>query len=122
MNGKLKTGDLIIFAAVILGAVILFLCFFFRGGEGNSLVVSYSDRKEVYSLEDDDSFDIDSNGYHLKVVIEDGCVYVKNADCPDNTCVHSGKISGEGQLIACVPAGVVLRIDGEEKSYDFIAG
>ena len=44
------------------------------------------------------------------VVIEDGHVYMKYADCPDGLCIKQGKISREGESIICLPHKLVIRI------------
>ncbi|MDO8880014.1 MAG: NusG domain II-containing protein [Coriobacteriia bacterium] len=46
------------------------------------------------------------------VRIADGAVAVTEADCPDHTCVRTGRISAPGSVIACVPNGVIVRIEG----------
>lgn len=47
--------------------------------------------------------------------VENGSVMVAQADCPDKICVHTGPISQEGEVIACLPHGVIVYIPwGEE--------
>lgn len=52
------------------------------------------------------------------LVIEDGEVYLKSADCPDKLCVKQGKISRVGQSIVCLPRKVVIRITSEAGKTD----
>lgn len=42
--------------------------------------------------------------------VEDGTVRVVQADCPDKICVQTGPISQEGEVIACLPHGVIIYI------------
>lgn len=44
------------------------------------------------------------------VRVEDGAVMVVEADCPDKVCVHTGPIRQEGEVIACLPHGVIIYI------------
>lgn len=47
--------------------------------------------------------------------VEGGAVMVVQADCPDKICVLTGPISQAGEVIACLPHGVILYIPrGEE--------
>lgn len=46
--------------------------------------------------------------------VENGTVRVVQADCPDKICVHTGPISQEGEVIACLPHGVMIYIPREE--------
>ncbi len=48
------------------------------------------------------------------VRVKDGTVMVAQADCPDKVCVHTGPISQEGQVIACLPHGVIVYIQRKE--------
>ena len=50
------------------------------------------------------------------VRVEDGTVMVVRADCPDKICVHTGPISQEGEVIACLPHGVIIYIPRQEKT------
>lgn len=47
--------------------------------------------------------------------VEDGTVMVVQADCPDKICVQTGPISQEGEVIACLPHGVIIYIPWEEE-------
>jgi hypothetical protein len=51
--------------------------------------------------------------------IEDGTVRFVDSPCPHKLCVKRGRVSRVGDLIACVPNGVVARISGES-DYDGI--
>ena len=46
------------------------------------------------------------------LVIEDGRAFMEDADCPDKTCVHTGKISSVGERIVCLPNRVMAEIRG----------
>ena len=53
-----------------------------------------------------------SRGYTLTVEVADGAVYVASSDCPNQDCVHSGAISRAGQSIVCLPARIVVQLEG----------
>lgn len=124
MKAKLKRGDIVIIAAVLLLALSIFLIFAFGifSQEGESVFLSYEGGEKTFSLAENTEFSFESNGCLLTLRIEKGQAYFESSDCPDKTCVHSGRISRRGQMIACVPAGVTLRITGEGGGYDFVAG
>ncbi len=46
--------------------------------------------------------------------VKDGTVMVVQADCPDKVCVLTGPISQAGEVIACLPHGVVIYIPSSE--------
>lgn len=48
------------------------------------------------------------------LVIEDGVAYLSYANCPDRTCVRTGKIKYVGQSITCLPNRLVVSIEGDD--------
>jgi len=123
MRGRFKIGDIIVISTILILIAALILCSFLSAGKNAStLVLSQEGKKTYYPLSEDNCFTVRSKGYTLVIEIKKGSVSVISADCPDNTCVHTGKISKDSQIIACVPAGITLTISGEEADYDFVAG
>lgn len=64
------------------------------------------------------------NGYTLAVTFwpegEKG-VQVAHADCPTQDCVHTGTIRRSGQSIVCLPARIIIQLEGgpaDGNSYD----
>ena len=39
-------------------------------------------------------------------------LYVADADCPTQDCVHTGTITRAGQSIVCLPARIIIRLEG----------
>ena len=50
--------------------------------------------------------------------IEDGEVYMAEANCPDQICVHSAHIDSRGGCIVCLPNKVILKIVSAESAED----
>ncbi len=50
------------------------------------------------------------NGGTNILVIEDGKAYLSYANCPDHTCVNTGKIFYNGQSIVCLPNRVTVKV------------
>ena len=48
-------------------------------------------------------------GYNI-VHVEHGAISVSEADCPDQVCVHQGRITGSMVPIACLPHRLVIEI------------
>ena len=75
----------------------------------------------VYMLPLDKNASVTVEGYQggsNTVVIENGTVYMKDADCPDKLCEKTGKISKNGETIVCLPHRVVVEIQGGEGNVD----
>ena len=50
-----------------------------------------------------------NNGTNI-LVIEGGVAYLSYANCPDHTCVNTGKISYNGQSIVCLPNRITVKV------------
>jgi len=67
--------------------------------------------------------DYTNNGYTIHVAVTAESVRVDHADCPTQDCVHTGAISRAGQSIVCLPARIVIALEGSADSgFDAIAG
>lgn len=117
---KLKPLDFVILALVLCLSLSIFGIGKFSGN-GNVLCVTTPDGTTVYNLSENQTISVRSNGYTLTVVIENGAASVTESDCKDRICVHSGRVSKNGESILCAPAGVRISVV-KEGSYDFVAG
>ena len=52
------------------------------------------------------------NGYTLRVLLAPEGIRVEEADCPTQDCVHTGTITRAGQSIVCLPARIIIRLEG----------
>ena len=50
--------------------------------------------------------------YPGTVLAENGHIRFEKAACPDKICVHTGWIAAPGQTAACLPARVLIRLEG----------
>ncbi len=53
---------------------------------------------------------------HNVIRIEGDEVWIVEADCPDQICVHDGKKSKSGDLLVCLPNKVVIEIKGQNEA------
>ena len=60
-------------------------------------------------------------GLRVVIAVENGEAWFESSCCPDQLCVRSGRLSKTGEAAACLPAGVVLRIEGKAEA-DAITG
>lgn len=86
------------------------------GREGVKAVVQVGGQgKQELDLSRDQEFWVGDPEIGRNLIrVEDGTVMVAQADCPDKICVHTGPISREGEVIACLPHGVMIYIPWEE--------
>ena len=58
---------------------------------------------------------IQAGGYTLRLRLTETEVWVESSDCPTQDCVHTGHISRGGQSIVCLPARVIIQLEGGER-------
>ena len=57
--------------------------------------------------------DAPDGGYNI-VTIQDGTIFMSEANCPDQICVHTGILRSENVPIVCLPHKVIIHFaDGE---------
>ena len=59
---------------------------------------------------------VTSNGYTLHIVLTETEAWVESSDCPTQDCIHTGHISRSGQSIVCLPARVIVTLEGGAES------
>jgi len=120
---KFKPGDFLVVVLILSLAVISTALFAYGDAEATRVVIS-KDGEVLYDInleEVKERIDIKNlSEYNELIVIEDGKVRFEKSDCPDQVCVRTGWISKPGQAAVCLPAGIIVKIVGEEKGNDDI--
>lgn len=109
-------------AAIVLSFLIS--SFFARGEKGQVVVIQlHGEEYQRLDLSQDAELTIrgEKDDYNI-VVIENGEVYVKDANCADHTCMHMGHISNANQIIVCLPHELIIKVEGGQSQYDAISG
>lgn len=108
--------DIILVLSMVIIAAAAFLIINFAVKKDGSYAVIKVDGNVIKTLDlNSGETIIEVNGYQggvNKVVINDGKVSMTDADCPDELCVMTGKISRVGETIVCLPHRVVVEIKG----------
>ena len=84
-------------------------------GTGAQAVVTV-DGREIgrYPLKKNGTFPL--NGGTNILVVENGEAWVSEANCPDKVCMGMGKISRNGEFIACLPNRLIVVVEGGEQN------
>lgn len=107
----ISIGDIVLLATVILLCVVVTVLLV-TSREGGLAVEIVSDGEVVKTMElkNDAEYEVVTDRGTNLVVIEDGQVTVKEADCPDKVCVNHKPISMTGETIICLPHKLVIEI------------
>ena len=105
---------LLIFAAVILGGLLLYRHLSGTGGTVAVISVDGEVRERIDLSKVRESYDLEivtAWGRNL-IHVAPGAISVTEADCPDHICVQMGELTGGGLPIICMPHRLVIAIEG----------
>lgn len=113
---RLKKKDWLLIVIIICVAGLAFFLHEKIGGRGANCVTVKVDGtiQGVYSLAEDQEIEI--NGGSNILVIKNQEANMKEADCPDQLCVHQKPVSRNHESIICLPNKVVVEVDSSENS------
>lgn len=83
---------------------------------GRRVVVGGPLGETALPLGEDVSLEVAGRVGVLTVVVRDGQVAVAKAECPDHVCVKTGPVASGGSVIACVPNGVIVLVEGGDSN------
>ena len=114
----LKWGDWLLYGLFGgLAVVLLLLMPGLQAGTQTSAVVLLDGKVmlevSAEQLNGSGEVPLTANGFHYLLVYADGRIRFSEADCPDRVCVRTGWISKPGQIAACVPGHLILKITGD---------
>ena len=124
----MKKADGIIIAALLFVCAAGFLSFPLGHGEQAPRI-----RAEIYvegklaqtvNLPETETRELEIDDGAMLLNLERDGVSVSCADCPTHTCVRTGKITRPGQMIACLPNRVIIKLadyEGLRSEVDVIA-
>ncbi|MDD4124247.1 MAG: NusG domain II-containing protein [Eubacteriales bacterium] len=114
MKTKLiKKADIIAAAVIIAAGLAAFL--FLRGGEGRMAVVEYNGKtvKTIDLSEVEKEYTFTVNGdLDVEITVTPEGIRFSHSECRDKLCIKFGLLSQRGDMAACVPAKVSIRITG----------
>ena len=103
--------DLILIGALLVVSLAVVLITTLTRREGGYVEVEKNGELiATYSLSVNGEYSL--NGGTNILVIEGGVAYLKDANCPDKTCVKTGKIRYVNQSIICLPNEISITVRG----------
>lgn len=115
---KFNRRDALVALAVALLAAVTALLFYLprtQSGQLTAVITQHGQvvhRVALSNIDKEQVIELDDGTYHLTVRADGDGAYVSSSDCPTQDCVHTGAISRAGQSIVCLPAQVVVYLEG----------
>lgn len=112
---KIRKNDIILLiSAVLVSAIAFTVCFFLFNGDKSFAVITVDGEEYArLPLSKDTQLVIETEYGKNILVIENGKVYISDADCPDKTCVKTG-CADKLKTIVCLPHRLTVSIESEE--------
>ena len=111
-----KSDILILILLIIISAGILFAFLYFNDTAGS--IITIEAKGEIVGRIPLEKYDNSSKTYHIegeigvsKILVEDGRVRMIESPCPNKVCVNTYWIENPGELIACIPNKIIIRIE-----------
>ena len=110
----MKKRDMILFVSIIASSLITLAALWLILTPRGEVAIVSVDGKEYASLPlDEDTELLVSTEYGENlVVVEDGEVYIREADCPDKVCVRTGKANALKSVV-CAPHRLTVTVETE---------
>lgn len=123
MRLKLKFGDALIIIFIVITAVLIFISFYEENTTSTTAVITQSNvvigKVKLDNLSEHYTLNY-SGDYPGTVEAVSGKIRFSHAECPDQVCVHTGWITRPGEIAVCLPAGVIIKIEGNDSDLDII--
>ena len=122
---RLRWGDFFVTGLIVMLAIVLLLSAPQGLTSQARVAVLTSDGRTIFTrpiaeLQSEGSFTHESQGYHYLIAYGNGQIRFATADCPDQVCVRTGWVERNGQVAACVPGHLILKITGPSQPNDDI--
>ena len=111
-----KKDRILILVLVLLVAGGFLVKFVFFGKDGIKATIRQGGKEAVLiDLSKDTEFVLDDSfGGTNTVTVKDGQISVSDANCPDLVCVYTPPASKTGDIIACLPHGLIISIEDQQ--------
>lgn len=104
----MKKADIKLIICLILAGIIATIAVLLFSGDGKKVIIT-KNNKQIFSgsLYENKKIDLGTNVIEIK----NGMVEVTSAVCKNQICVKHKKISKSGEIIACVPNGILITVE-----------
>jgi hypothetical protein len=120
---NLKYGDFLVIITVVLVAVLFTISFYEDNANEKIAIISQNDvvldKIRLNTLSGRQVIEY-SGKYPGTIEADNGKIRFVRAECPDQVCVNTGWIDRPGQIAVCLPAGMVIKIEGAQTDVDII--
>ncbi|MCI5735846.1 MAG: NusG domain II-containing protein [Eubacterium sp.] len=119
MQNKKRKNDIILIVIIIALSAMAFILINSFSSSGNEVIIEQNLKQTaVLNINKNQEYNLyDNNGNICNtVLIKDGTVSMKYANCKDKICVNHNKISKNNESIICLPNKVVVTVVNDKNN------
>ncbi|HZK88502.1 MAG TPA: NusG domain II-containing protein [Anaerovoracaceae bacterium] len=109
-----KKTDLIVIVVLLIISAVVYITYNYLAQDEEAKAEIYLGSKLMKTVNlstgNNSTFSIPGKENVVFHLYEDGTIAFEKSDCPDQICVHSGKLHIVGQSAACLPNALILKI------------
>ncbi len=118
----LKKADILLIITILALGLSTGLIFALDKNQGEEIVITVDNEAYgTYSIFSNEDIIIEDEGSFNRIRTENGVVFMKEANCKGEDCVHQGEKSSTGESIICLPNKIIIEVVGGEKEFDGIS-
>ncbi len=114
----IKRSDVFVIFLTVLLVFSSFLFFHYGPKQAPSAVITVDGKVEKvidFTLQEDCIITLDTEPV-VTLQVKDNKIRFIDSECPDHTCEKMGFLNAVGDTAACIPAKVIVTIDGTKNS------
>jgi hypothetical protein len=119
LGAKLTTGDRLLLVLAVVGVTLLYAVYWGQSVYGNQAMVAIAGKHwRSIDLYQDSVYDVPGALGISQLEVHDGKIRFISSPCDTKQCIHQGWIQQSGEIVACVPNTVSVRILGPDPRFD----
>lgn len=121
MKMGIRRGDVLLSAALLVIAAALFAHFVSMPTPSKAVIEQNGSVAHTIALPAQHAlYEVEGEGCNLTIEVDRSRARVLASDCPDQVCVRTGWLTRSSRMAVCLPAKVVLRVEGEAPDVDAV--
>jgi len=121
----MKRGDYKIIIGILVIVLGAYGFVFYKGLSTDDKILTITQDQEIlYEFKINESYNkiikIEKDNTYNHVHIEQGQVWIEEANCLNQVCVNHKSIDTIGETIVCIPHKLILEIKGDKKTIDIV--
>lgn len=119
LGQKLTAGDRLLLVLAVLSLGVLYAVYWGQSVYGNQAEIAIAGKHwSSIDLYQDRIIDVEGKLGVSRLEVKDGKIRFISSPCDTKQCIHQGWIHQSGEIVACVPNTISVRILGPDPRFD----